>query len=84
MNIVDSSGWLEYFSGGSNAEYFLSPLEDPSSLIVPTITIYEVFKVVLCVFRRIVTTHSAGNCPPIPLHCDHPFRNIVTTHSAAL
>ena len=47
MNIVDSSGWLEYFSGGSNAEYFLSPLKDPSSLIVPTITIYEVFKVVL-------------------------------------
>lgn len=47
MNIVDSSGWLEYFSGGPNAEYFTSPLEDPSSLIVPVITIYEVFKVVL-------------------------------------
>jgi predicted nucleic acid-binding protein len=47
MNIVDSSGWLEYFSGGSNAEHFLPPLEDPASLIVPTITIYEVFKVVL-------------------------------------
>lgn len=47
MNIVDSSGWLEYFSGGPNAEYFLPPLQDPSSLIVPTITIYEVFKVVL-------------------------------------
>ena len=47
MNIVDSSGWLEYFSGGSNAEYFSSPLKDPSSLIVPVITIYEVFKVVL-------------------------------------
>ena len=47
MNIVDSSGWLEYFSGGSNAEHFLSPLQEPSSLIVPTITIYEVFKVVL-------------------------------------
>jgi len=28
-----------------------------------------------CVFRRIVTAHSVGNCPPIPLHCDHPFRN---------
>ncbi|WP_155315542.1 hypothetical protein [Desulfosarcina alkanivorans] len=27
-----------------------------------------------CVFRRIVTTHSAGNCPPIPEHSDHPFR----------
>ena len=47
MNIVDSSGWLEYFSGGPNAELFLSPLQEPSSLIVPTITIYEVFKVVL-------------------------------------
>ena len=47
MNIVDSSGWLEYFSGGPNADQFLTPLKEPSSLIVPTITIYEVFKVVL-------------------------------------
>ena len=47
MNIVDSSGWLEYFSGGPNAENFLPPLQEPSSLIVPAITIYEVFKVVL-------------------------------------
>lgn len=47
MNIVDSSGWLEYFSGGSNSEKFITPLQDPSSLIVPVITIYEVFKVVL-------------------------------------
>jgi predicted nucleic acid-binding protein len=47
MNIVDSSGWLEYFSDGPNAELFLTPLQEPSSLIVPTITIYEVFKVVL-------------------------------------
>ena len=47
MNIVDSSGWLEYFSEGPNAAYFSSPLKDPPSLIVPVITIYEVFKVVL-------------------------------------
>jgi predicted nucleic acid-binding protein len=47
MNIVDSSGWLEYFSGGANADLFLPPLQDESSLIVPVITIYEVFKVVL-------------------------------------
>lgn len=47
MNIVDSSGWLEYFSGGPNAEFFSSPLKDPDFLIVPMITIYEVFKVVL-------------------------------------
>ena len=47
MNIVDSSGWLEYFSGGPNTEHFSTPLKDPASLIVPVITIYEVFKVVL-------------------------------------
>lgn len=47
MNIVDSSGWLEYFSGGPNAANFSLPLKDAASLIVPVITIYEVFKVVL-------------------------------------
>lgn len=47
MNIVDSSGWLEYFSGGPNFEKFEIPLKDTSSLIVPVVTVYEVFKVVL-------------------------------------
>jgi len=47
MNIIDSSGWLEYFSDGPNAELYLPPLNDTSTLIVPVITIYEVFKVVL-------------------------------------
>ena len=47
MNIIDSSGWLEYYSDGPNAKYFLPPLNDTSSLVVPVFTIYEVFKVVL-------------------------------------
>lgn len=47
MNIVDSSGWLEYFSGGKNASRFIPPLKDQKSLVVPVITIYEVFKVML-------------------------------------
>jgi predicted nucleic acid-binding protein len=47
MNIVDSSGWLEYFAGGPNSAHFSLPLQDASSLIVPVITVYEVFKVVL-------------------------------------
>ena len=47
MNMIDSSGWLEYFSDGPNAKYYLPPLNDTSSLFVPVITIYEVFKVVL-------------------------------------
>ena len=47
MNIVDSSGWLAYFADEPNAKHFISPLRDTDSLVVPTITVYEVFKVVL-------------------------------------
>ena len=47
MNIVDSSGWLAYFADEPNAKHFLMPLSDSASLIVPTVTIYEVFKIVL-------------------------------------
>ncbi len=44
MNVVDSSGWLEYFIDGKNADFFAPLLEDVSNVIVPTISIYEVFK----------------------------------------
>ena len=47
MNIVDSSGWLAYFADELNAKRFLTPLKDASSLVIPSVTIYEVFKVVL-------------------------------------
>jgi len=47
MNIVDSSGWLAFFADEPNAEHFLAPLSDTDSLVVPTVTVYEVFKVVL-------------------------------------
>jgi len=47
MNIVDSSGWLEYFADGSNAEFFAPAIEDTKNLLVPVICIYEVFKKIL-------------------------------------
>jgi predicted nucleic acid-binding protein len=47
MNIVDSSGWLAYFANEPNAKHFLTPLNDSTKLVVPTVTIYEVFKVIL-------------------------------------
>ena len=47
MNLVDSSGWLEYFADGPNAECFAPSIEDTANLIVPSIIIYEVFKKVL-------------------------------------
>lgn len=47
MNIIDSSAWLAYFAGEPQAKHFLELFNNPESLIVPTITLYEVFKVVL-------------------------------------
>jgi predicted nucleic acid-binding protein len=46
MNLVDSSGWLEYFADGPNAEHLAGPLRDVAGLVVPAITLYEVFQVV--------------------------------------
>ncbi|HWK48363.1 MAG TPA: type II toxin-antitoxin system VapC family toxin [Steroidobacter sp.] len=47
MNVVDSSGWLEYFADGPNAGFFAPVLEKIEELVVPTISIYEVFKRIL-------------------------------------
>ena len=47
MNVVDSSAWLSYFAGEKNAGYFAAAIEDAELLIVPSICLYEVFKVVL-------------------------------------
>jgi len=44
MNLVDSCGWLEYFADGPNADFYAAALEDPGSLLVPTICLLEVFK----------------------------------------
>lgn len=47
MNVVDSSGWLEYFADGPNAGFFARAITDAERLIVPTISLLEVFKRVL-------------------------------------
>ena len=47
MNLVDSSGWLEYFANSKNADFFAAAIEDTEQLIVSTINLYEVFKKIL-------------------------------------
>lgn len=47
MNVVDSSAWLEYFANGRNADVFAPAIETVDELIVPSLTLYEVFKRVL-------------------------------------
>ena len=44
MIVVDSSGWLEYFADGPNASFFEKALQHTENLLVPSISLYEVFK----------------------------------------
>ena len=44
MNVVDSSGWLEYFADAPNATFFSMPIQNTDRLIVPSLCIFEVFK----------------------------------------
>jgi hypothetical protein len=54
MNLVDSSGWLEYFAAGPNANFFSTPLNKVDELVVPTISIYEVLPL-----------GYSSTCPPL-------------------
>jgi predicted nucleic acid-binding protein len=47
MNVVDSSAWLEYFANGPNASFFAPPIQQIDRLIVPSLSLFEVFKRVL-------------------------------------
>jgi len=47
MNVVDSSAWLSYFAGDNNSTVFSKPIEALETLLVPSITVTEMFKHVL-------------------------------------
>jgi predicted nucleic acid-binding protein len=44
VNVVDSSGWIEYLSGGGNAAFFRKPLEGDEPVLVPTLCLFEVYR----------------------------------------
>ena len=44
LNVVDSSAWLEYFADGPNAQHFAPVIENTANVLVPTVTLLEVFK----------------------------------------
>ena len=46
LNVVDSSGWLEYLAGGPNADFFKPAISDAKNLLVPAVCVYEVTKVI--------------------------------------
>jgi len=61
MNVVDSSGWLEYFANGKNANFFAPAIEDTEHLIMPVVCIYEVFKKVLQTHGQAVAEFRAAD-----------------------
>jgi len=46
MNVVDSSAWLSYLAGDANAGKFSKAVEDTDLLLVPSVTLTEVFRTV--------------------------------------
>lgn len=44
MNVLDSSGWIEYFANGPNADRFASVVVDTATLLVPSIVLHEVYR----------------------------------------
>lgn len=44
MNVVDSSGWIEYLAGGANASFFADPIESDEPLVVPSPSLFEVYR----------------------------------------
>jgi toxin FitB len=44
MNVIDASAWLEYFADGPNAVEFAKPIAATRSLVVPSLSLFEVFK----------------------------------------
>jgi toxin FitB len=44
VNVVDSSGWLEFYTDGANAAFFFAPIRAADQLVVPTISIFEVYR----------------------------------------
>jgi toxin FitB len=45
MNVVDSSGWIEYFLDSPRADLFAAAIENVTKLLVPVVSIFEVHKV---------------------------------------
>ena len=58
MNVVDSSGWIEYLTDSKRADLFAFPIEQRDQLLVPTVSLFEVQKFL----NRNVSAELAKHC----------------------
>jgi toxin FitB len=60
MNLIDSSGWIEYFRLGPNEPHFRPVIEDARTLLVPTIAICEVVRFITRTANRVEADRAAA------------------------
>jgi predicted nucleic acid-binding protein len=81
VNVVDSSGWLEYVAGSAGAPFFATAIEDTAALIVPVVTLYEVYK-------RVLVQRSASEALHVVAHMQQgrvvDLDNSIALHAAQL
>ena len=58
LHVVDSSGWIEFFTAGANGPVFRSVIQARQGLVVPTIALYEVCKIL----SRTLDTSVVDTC----------------------
>ena len=58
MNVLDSCGWLSYFTQDSNSDYFAPIIEDCENLLVPGIVVHEVCRRLLALYD--IEKHDLG------------------------
>jgi predicted nucleic acid-binding protein len=60
MNLVDSSGWLEYITNGNQARIFTPIIQNYDELIVSVINKYEVYKKLCLEFNPKKASNTMG------------------------
>ena len=70
MTLIDSVGWIEFFTDGPLAGEYAKYLQKPSEVIVPTIVLYEVYKKIKnerSEEAALVAVGTMQNSHPLPL-----------------
>ena len=69
--IIDTSGWIEYFTGGTLQDKFKSHIEGTGPLLVPTIVLYEVYKKIKLVAGEEEALKAIGTLKMVVTSDDH-------------
>ncbi len=70
MIIVDSCGWLEWFTNGELADKYRKYLVDNDNILMPTIVLYEVYKILkreVGEEKALISAAYMKNSPIVPI-----------------